>query len=190
MRLQDRLFIGGEFVDAARRGDLRDAQPARRLGHRAASPRPGPRTSTGRSRPRAAAFPAWARLQASARGRLLLRLADPIEANADELARIESLDTGHPIRDSRNLDVARTAATFRYFGGMADKIQGDVIPVEPGFLNYVLREPLGVVGDDRAVELPADVLQLEDGSGAGRRQHRGDEAGRAHAASARCGWPS
>ena len=40
----------------------------------------------------------------------------------------------------------RTAAAFRYFGGMADKFQGDVIPVETGFLNYVLREPLGVVG--------------------------------------------
>ena len=40
----------------------------------------------------------------------------------------------------------RTAACFRYFGGMADKLQGDVIPVEPGFLNYVQREPLGVVG--------------------------------------------
>ena len=79
-------------------------------------------------------------------GRLLLRLADLIESQADDLARLESLDTGHPLRDSRNLDVVRTAATFRYFGGMADKIQGDVVPVEPGFLNYVLREPLGPVG--------------------------------------------
>ena len=44
------------------------------------------------------------------------------------------------------LDVPRTAGCFRYFGGIADKVQGDVIPVEPGFLNYVNREPLGVVG--------------------------------------------
>ena len=62
------------------------------------------------------------------------------------LARIESLDTGHPIRDTHNLDVPRTAAAFRYFGGMADKVQGSVVPVEQGFLNYVLREPIGVVG--------------------------------------------
>ena len=47
------------------------------------------------------------------------------------------------MRDSRASTSSRTAATFRYFGGMADKFQGDVIPVEPGFLNYVLREPLG-----------------------------------------------
>ena len=58
------------------------------------------------------------------RGRLLLKLADAIEANADALARLESLDTGHPIRDTLNLDVPRTAATFRYFGGMADKFEG------------------------------------------------------------------
>lgn len=92
------------------------------------------------------AFPAWSRLAAMDRGRILLKLADLIEANAEELSLLESLDTGHPLRDSRMLDVPRTAATFRYFGGMADKFQGEQIPVEAGFLNYTLREPLGVVG--------------------------------------------
>jgi len=92
------------------------------------------------------AFPAWSRLSGADRGRILLKLADLIEANAEELARLESLDTGHPLRDSRSLDVPRTAACFRYFGGMADKFEGNVVPVEAGFLNYVLRDPLGVVG--------------------------------------------
>ncbi|MDH5538170.1 MAG: aldehyde dehydrogenase family protein [Rhizobacter sp.] len=94
----------------------------------------------------AKAHPAWARMAAADRGRILLRLADLIEAQTDELARLESLDTGHPLKDSRVLDVPRTAACYRYFGGMADKLQGDVVPVESGFLNYLLREPLGVVG--------------------------------------------
>jgi betaine-aldehyde dehydrogenase len=93
-----------------------------------------------------AAYAAWGRTPAAERGRILLRLADLIDANAEELARLESLDTGHPLRDSRALDVPRTAACFRYFGGMADKFQGETIPVEAGFLNYTLREPLGVVG--------------------------------------------
>ncbi|MBP0595446.1 aldehyde dehydrogenase family protein [Paraburkholderia sp. LEh10] len=93
-----------------------------------------------------AAFPKWSNLAAAERGRLLLKLADAIEANADRLARLESIDTGHPIRDTRNLDVPRTAATFRYFGGMADKFEGSVIPVEQGFLNYLTREPVGIVG--------------------------------------------
>lgn len=93
-----------------------------------------------------AAFPKWSRMAAMDRGRLLLKLADAIEANADELARLESLDTGHPLRDTQFLDVPRTAVTFRYFGGMADKFEGSVIPVEEGFLNYMLREPVGIVG--------------------------------------------
>ena len=145
VRVQDRLFIDGEFVDALDGAtfptlDPHDGSVIAEVAQ--AGPADVDRAVTAAT----AAFPAWARMQASARGRLLLRLADLIEANADELATLESLDTGHPIRDSRSLDVPRTAATFRYFGGMADKVQGDVIPVEPGFLNYVLREPLGVVG--------------------------------------------
>lgn len=92
------------------------------------------------------ALPAWSRMAAADRGRILLKLAELIEANAEELARLESLDTGHPIKDSRALDVPRTAGCYRYFGGMADKFQGETIPVEAGFLNYTLREPVGVVG--------------------------------------------
>ena len=93
-----------------------------------------------------AAFPKWSKMAGAERGRLLLKLADAIEANADRLARLESIDTGHPIRDTRHLDVPRTAVTFRYFGGMADKFEGSVIPVEQGFLNYLTREPVGIVG--------------------------------------------
>ena len=85
-------------------------------------------------------------MAAAERGRILLKLADPIEANAEELARLESARHRPPDARLAQLDVPRTAGCFRYFGGMADKFQGDVIPVEAGFLNYVLREPLGVVG--------------------------------------------
>lgn len=93
-----------------------------------------------------AALPRWSRMAAADRGRILLRLADLIEAHGEDLARLETLDTGHPLKDSRALDVPRTAACYRYFGGMADKFQGETIPVEAGFLNYTLREPVGVVG--------------------------------------------
>jgi acyl-CoA reductase-like NAD-dependent aldehyde dehydrogenase len=93
-----------------------------------------------------AAFPGWSSLAAADRGKLLLRLANLIEDNAVELAHLESSDTGHPLRDTTLLDVPRTVATFRYFGGMADKYQGFLPPVEAGFLNYVTREPIGVVG--------------------------------------------
>jgi acyl-CoA reductase-like NAD-dependent aldehyde dehydrogenase len=92
------------------------------------------------------AFPAWRDMPAAERGHLLLKLADAIEANSEEFQRLEALDTGHPIRDTQRLDVPRTVVTYRYFGGMADKLEGTVVPVEQGFLNYVQREPIGVVG--------------------------------------------
>src|SRR6185295_18458236 len=83
------------------------------------------------------AFLVWKRIPAMERGRLLFKLSEAIEADADYLARLETLDTGHPIRDTRNLDVPRTAGTFRYFAGIADKVDGRVPPVETGFLNYI-----------------------------------------------------
>jgi aldehyde dehydrogenase (NAD+) len=92
------------------------------------------------------AFPTWSKTSSADRGRLLLRLADLIEANAEELAQLESIDTGHPLRDTSLLDVPRTIATFRYFGGMADKHEGYLPPADVGFLNYVTHEPIGVVG--------------------------------------------
>lgn len=139
------LFIGGKFVAAASGETLATLNPHDN------SPIADVATAGREDVDRAVAAatkaqPAWARISASERGRLLLKLADKIEENADELARLESLDTGHPLRDSRGLDVPRTALCFRYFGGMADKVEGTVIPVDAGFLNYLLREPVGVVG--------------------------------------------
>ena len=143
--IRNQLFIDGKFVDALSGETLASMNPhdnsvitqVAMAGHADidAAVAAGKR-----------AFPAWARMAAADRGRILLRLADLIEGNAEELARLESLDTGHPLKDSRFLDVPRTAACYRYFGGMADKFQGETIPVEAGFLNYTLREPLGVVG--------------------------------------------
>ena len=145
MDFQTKLFIGGEFVDAADGGLIETLNP--HDNSRLAEVAEARAADIDRAVAAAgAAFPAWRNMAAADRGKLLLRLADAIESHADALARIESLDTGHPIRDALSLDVPRTAATFRYFGGMADKLQGSVVPVEQGFLNYVLREPIGVVG--------------------------------------------
>src|SRR2546422_8754662 len=143
--VQDKLFIGGEFVDALDGATFEVFDP--HDGSKLADVAEGKQGDVDRAVQAArSAFSSWSSTSAADRGRLLLELADAIEANAEELARLESLDTGHPIHDSSRLDVPRTAATFRYFGGIADKVQGSVVPVERGFLNYVLREPLGVVG--------------------------------------------
>ena len=143
--IRHQLFIDGRFVDA----ESGETQPTLNPHDNtviAPVAMAGPADVDKAVAAAARAFPAWSRMPAADRGRILLKLADLIEANAEDLARLESLDTGHPLRDSRNLDVPRTAGCFRYFGGMADKFQGETIPVEAGFLNYTLREPLGVVG--------------------------------------------
>ena len=143
--IRNQLFIDGKFVDALSGETLPTLNPHDNtvITHVAMAGRADVDLAVAAAQ---RAFPAWSRIAAADRGRILLRLADLIEANAEELARLESLDTGHPLKDSRFLDVPRTAGCYRYFGGMADKFQGETIPVEAGFLNYTLREPVGVVG--------------------------------------------
>jgi acyl-CoA reductase-like NAD-dependent aldehyde dehydrogenase len=143
--VQNRLFIDGEFVDSEARSRIPVVNPHDNSLITEVSEAQKADVDRAVAAARKA-FAAWARMAAMDRGRLLLKLAEAIEANAEELAQLESIDTGHPLRDTRGLDVVRTAVTFRYFGGMADKFQGSVVPVEAGFLNYVLREPVGVVG--------------------------------------------
>lgn len=139
------LYINGEFVDALDGATLDVLNP--HDGSVIAVVAEGGEKDIDRAvRAAGAAYPGWSSLAAADRGRLLLRLADLIEEHSVELARLESLDTGHPLHDSTLLDVPRTVATFRYFGGMADKYQGFLPPVEAGFLNYVTHDPIGVVG--------------------------------------------
>jgi aldehyde dehydrogenase (NAD+) len=88
----------------------------------------------------------WRKMHASERGRLLYRLADLIEANADELARLETLDNGKPLSIAKAVDVAKTVACYRYFAGWADKVQGKTIPIDGEFFCYTRHEPIGVVG--------------------------------------------
>lgn len=88
----------------------------------------------------------WSAQSAESRKRVLLRLADLIEANADELALLESLDMGKPVTEARNADVPGAAATFRWYGEAIDKINDEVPTTAPGSTAIVSREALGVVG--------------------------------------------
>ncbi|MBY0585838.1 aldehyde dehydrogenase family protein [bacterium] len=88
----------------------------------------------------------WPKMDARERGRLLYRLADLIEQNAEELAALETLDNGKPIRDSRAADLPLVIDTFRYFAGWADKIHGETVPIRGNYFCYTRREPVGVCG--------------------------------------------
>ncbi len=91
----------------------------------------------------------WRRMTPSERGRALWKLADLIEQNGEEFAQLETLDNGKPINVARAADIPLVVDHFRYYAGWATKVEGETIPVSiPGqhFLNYTLREPVGVVG--------------------------------------------
>jgi phenylacetaldehyde dehydrogenase len=90
----------------------------------------------------------WAKTSPADRSKLIWKLADLLETHADEIAEIESLDNGKPIRDARSVDLPGSYEILRYMAGWATKINGSTIAVSaPGDWHaYTLREPLGVVG--------------------------------------------
>jgi aldehyde dehydrogenase (NAD+) len=86
---------------------------------------------------------AWGGLAPAERGRILFRIAGAIRERAEELAELESRDNGKPLRQART-DVQVAARYFEFFAGAADKIMGSTIPLGPGYLDYTVREPIGV----------------------------------------------
>ena len=145
-RAPNRLFIGGEWVDAAGGATFETVHPA--TGETlAAVAEAGPADVDAAVAAARRAFDegAWVRLDAADRARILWRMADLVEARREELARLEVLDNGKPLREAQ-IDITQAADAFRYYAGWCTKLQGDTIPVRGNVLNYTLREPLGVVG--------------------------------------------
>src|SRR5580693_2757879 len=88
---------------------------------------------------------AWGKLTATERGRLLAKLAGLINERVDELARIEALDVGKPLKQGR-ADAVAMARYMEFYAGAADKVMGETIPYLDGYTVYTLREPHGVTG--------------------------------------------
>jgi aldehyde dehydrogenase (NAD+) len=86
---------------------------------------------------------AWGGAQPAERGRIMMRIAQTLRDRAEELATLESRDNGKPLKQART-DVHVAARYFEFFAGIADKIMGNTIPLGPGFLDYTVREPIGV----------------------------------------------
>jgi aldehyde dehydrogenase (NAD+) len=85
----------------------------------------------------------WATEDGARRGRALWKLATLLEANADAFARLETLNQGKPLREAKG-DIGYVVRTIEYFAGLADKVEGETIPVPGTRFNYTVREPLGV----------------------------------------------
>ena len=88
---------------------------------------------------------AWSTMPASARGRILYRIAELIRSDVERLATLEARNAGKPIRDARD-EVMGAAQCFEYYAGAATRILGETIPVSSPGLDFTLREPVGVVG--------------------------------------------
>ena len=88
----------------------------------------------------------WPRMAAAERARILWKLADLISANLDEMARLESLNTGKTLFDSGKVELPFAAEVFRYYAGWPTKVHGETLALREGAFTFTLRQPMGVVG--------------------------------------------
>ena len=118
----------GEVLTTVERGEAEDVDRAVRAARRAFESQ------------------SWSDMNPSARSKILWRIGELIEKNLDDLARLESLNAGKPLKSARNGDMKPAADIFYYYSGWVRALHSEVIPVDGPYLNYTLREPVGVVG--------------------------------------------
>ena len=139
-----RLFLNGTWVEPSTGQYVQDLDPATNapVAEVASGGAEDAKAAVEAAR---AAFenPEWRGMDPSKRGRLLYQLGQAVRDAFEEIARLESLDVGKPIREAKG-DAAFVYKTLEYWAGMADKVQGETIPVPGARLSYTLREPVGV----------------------------------------------
>ncbi len=151
-------LIGGEWVPAqsGKTLDVTSPSDGRIFSRIAASDRADIDAAVAAAR-HAFEHGAWGQTTAVQRGRILTRIASLIERDAEDLARIESLDTGKPIAQAR-ADMVAAARYFEFYGAAADKVHGEHIPFMAGYDVKVVREPYGVTGHIIPWNYPAQMF--------------------------------
>lgn len=141
--LPRQMVIAGARVDAARGRRMETIDPA--IGRPFADVPRGDADDAARAveSAKAALAGPWRAIVPAERGRILTRAAALIRRDKDRLARIETIDCGKPLRESF-ADMETAAGYFEYYAGMADKLQGDTIPLGRDFISFTLHEPVGV----------------------------------------------
>ena len=141
-----KLLIGGDWVEAADGQTFETIDPSTTQSITSCASA-GAEDVERAVRAAEAALADWQGVSPADRGKLLWRVAELIERDADAIAQLEVIDMGKPLALARDDDLPMAAEHFRYFAGWTTKIEGNTIPVSAGaYLNYTLREPLGVVG--------------------------------------------
>jgi betaine-aldehyde dehydrogenase len=142
---QARMLIDGSWVNSVSGATLTVENPAKRRPI-AVIPRGDAADVAGAVEAASRAFTTWSKIAPRDRGRLLLRIADKMEAETEEMARLIALETGNALRTQARGEARLAADIFRYFGGLAGELKGETIPLGEQVLSYTRREPLGVVG--------------------------------------------
>jgi acyl-CoA reductase-like NAD-dependent aldehyde dehydrogenase len=140
---QVRMLIDGSWVESLSGVTLTVENPAKR-NPIATIPRGDAADVASAVKAAARAFPAWSKVAPRDRGRLLLRIADKMEAEVEGIARTIALETGNALRTQARGEARLAADIFRYFGGLAGELKGETIPLGEQVLSYTRREPLGV----------------------------------------------
>ena len=139
------LFIGGEFVESESGESLDVYCPAD--GEKLASIAQASEKDVDTAVKAAwEGFNEYKKTNRYERAKILNKIADIIDENADHLAMVETLDNGKPIRETRNIDIPLASEHFRYFAGAILAEEGTANAIDGNTLSIVLREPLGVVG--------------------------------------------
>lgn len=142
---QARMLIDGQWTAAVSGRTIAVENPANRLAF-AEVPR-GEKEDVDKAVAAAArAFPSWKRVPPRDRGKMLMKIADALDAKAEAIARTIAEETGNAIRPQARPEATYTADLFRYFGGVAGELKGETIPFGEHALGYTRRDPLGVVG--------------------------------------------
>jgi betaine-aldehyde dehydrogenase len=143
---QELMLIDGQWVPADNGEFLSVEDPGQKGNEAGQVPRGGSAEVDRAVTAAAKAFPAWRDTPARERGKAMLKIADSLESQVEDFARLYTLETGNAIATQSRGETMLTADMFRYFGGIASEIKGEVIPLGENLFSYTRREPLGVVG--------------------------------------------
>ncbi|KAG1733659.1 putative 1-pyrroline-5-carboxylate dehydrogenase [Suillus paluster] len=158
------LFINGKFVDPVEKGTIEVINPVNGKVITSVAAGTAADIEIAAQAAKKAYKERWGlKVPGAQRGRMLNKLADLLEANADEFAALEALDVGKAFNMARRSDVPGTVAVLRYYAGWADKIQGKTIETNENKMAYTRHEPIGVVGAIIPWNFPLSMLSWKIG---------------------------
>ena len=156
-----KMLVGGDWVEAEG-GELIEVEnPSRRGAVVGRVPRAREADVARAVDAAESAFRSWRSVPPAQRGLAMLRIAGDLEARHEELARLVASETGNALRTQARGEIRSAIDIFRYFGGVAQELKGEVIPINDDLLVYNRREPLGVVGGIVPWNAPVQLSSLK-----------------------------